>query len=215
VIKQLLSRNSPDVVCLTESHSSFLDGGHQIEAEAYCGYQLIGDRRKVLLWSRHPWSNVDAIGDPSMPGGRFVRGQTRTPIGELTVIGICIPWNAAHVSSGRRDSSRWQEHARFLEGMHGILTRVGRRAVALGDFNQTIPRSRQPLAAFEALDAAFAANFRIATTNVRDQSDRSAIDHVFSALDLKCDVQDILPARHEGRRLSDHFGSVAALRTVP
>ena len=39
-----------------------------------------------------PWERVDDLGVDSLPPGRFVSGVTRTSLGELTVVGVCIPW---------------------------------------------------------------------------------------------------------------------------
>ena len=61
--------------------------------------------RKVVLWSRDPWERVDDLGHSSMPPGRFVSGVTRTPVGEVTVMGICIPWFGSRTET-RRGSER-------------------------------------------------------------------------------------------------------------
>ena len=83
----------PEVVCLTETHDGLLSqDGHTICSQPDYGYTLKEDRRKVMLWAREPWDQVDDVGIDSMPPGRFVSGVTQTSVGEVTVIGICIPW---------------------------------------------------------------------------------------------------------------------------
>ena len=79
-----INQHSPEIVCLTEAHVGFLQGGHAICAGADYGYGIQKSRRKVLLWSRSPWEHVDNIGDARLPPGRLVSGVTRTSLGELT-----------------------------------------------------------------------------------------------------------------------------------
>ena len=69
--------------------------GHVVSSEADYGYEAPNSRRKVLLWSREPWGDIDETGHLDMPPGRFVRATTRTSAGELTVMGVCIPWSGS------------------------------------------------------------------------------------------------------------------------
>ena len=75
-----IDREAPDIVCLTESDIRLLAGmpGHTIHSQPD-GVKGIDNLRKVLLWSREPWEQVDDFGVDSMPPGRFVSGVTRTP----------------------------------------------------------------------------------------------------------------------------------------
>ena len=88
-----IDREAPDIVCLTESDIRLLAGmpGHTIHSQPD-GVKGIDNLRKVLLWSREPWEQVDDIGSDSMPPGRFVSGVTRTPLGDVTILGVCIPY---------------------------------------------------------------------------------------------------------------------------
>ena len=100
--ERLLSRDA-DRIYGTEGFAGLLpEDGHRTLSDPDFGYATRDDRRKGLLWSRWPWDRVDSIGLPELPGGRLVRGQRSTPVGESTVIGVCIPWRLAHVSTGRR-----------------------------------------------------------------------------------------------------------------
>ena len=56
---------------------------------------------------------------PSLPPGRFVSGVTRTPLGEVTVVGICIPWFGCRTEAYRASErkARWQDHEAFLDGL--------------------------------------------------------------------------------------------------
>ena len=75
-----IDREAPDIVCLTESDIRLLAGmpGHTIHSQPD-GVKGIDNLRKVLLWSKEPWEQVDDFGVDSMPPGRFVSGVTRTP----------------------------------------------------------------------------------------------------------------------------------------
>ena len=79
--------------------------------------------RKVMLWSREPWERVDDLGHGSMPPGRYVSGITRTPVGEVTVIGTCIPWRGS-----RAEARRESERKRLLGGPRTLPGRSFRAA---------------------------------------------------------------------------------------
>ena len=38
----------------------------------------------------------------------------------LTVVGVCIPWRDAHMPSGRKNRSQWQEHKAWLAGFESL-----------------------------------------------------------------------------------------------
>ena len=74
VMKQILHDASPDVCSFTEAYLDNLPHqGEVISAVADYGYDN-GEpqRRKVVLTSIYPWSEVDVIGHPDLPPGRFV-----------------------------------------------------------------------------------------------------------------------------------------------
>lgn len=143
----------PDVVCFTEVVRSTLPTGYGIESEADYGYGVQPERRKVVLWSRWPWQDADYVGDPALPSGRFVSGITAG----VRFIGVCIPWRDAHVRSGRRDRKPWHDHVAYCEGLRSIVKHYAQQSEPvcfLGDFNQCIPRFRQPKTVFAALQDA-------------------------------------------------------------
>lgn len=91
-ILEIIEARRPDLACLTESQLDLVPtGGHVISSTADYGYPGPSERRKVVLWSRHAWTDVDVEGDPTLPSGRFVRATTETPIGPIEVVGVCIP----------------------------------------------------------------------------------------------------------------------------
>ncbi len=146
-IRNILSAPDCDVLCVTEGDAGILPkDGHVIDAGTDWGYPLpkaSPGRRKVLLWSKRPWTPVFDRLQHELPGGRLVAGVTETPIGKVTVVGACIPWRDAHVNSGRRDRERWQDHLVWLTGFERLAYAKARwRTVVLGDFNQRIPKGK-------------------------------------------------------------------------
>ena len=101
-IRRRISQHTPDIVCLTDTHTGLLSPDeHIIYSQPDSRYGPKENRRKVLLWSSQPWERVDDLGHNSMPPGRFVSGETRTPVGEVTVVGICIPWFGSRTETRR------------------------------------------------------------------------------------------------------------------
>ena len=78
---KILSRiegHAPEVVCLTETDVGLLSQrGYTICSQPDAGYGIKMSRRKVILWSRAPWDEVDDVGLDSMPPGS-VRGWSHT-----------------------------------------------------------------------------------------------------------------------------------------
>ena len=188
--------------------------GHSICAQANWGQPCKKGqegRRKVLLWSRAPWQPVADVGHASLPPGRFVSGVTQTSVGEVTVIGVCIPYSASRVGPpwNRR---MWQDHEEYLAGLAGLLKRAPRtRLVVVGDFNQRIgQRSATPLRLRAALQSTLGPNLLIATAGLGFQG-RRTIDHIALSQDLAAESLGVISNVHQDSDLSDHFGVVADL----
>mgnify|MGYP001486934807 CR=1 FL=1 len=207
-LRHRIFATNPHVICLTEAYTDFLPAfGHVVAASPDHGYPIKEGRRKVLLWSRKPWRNIDQIGDEDMPSGRFVAARTETPIGEIDVIGVCIPWAAAHVSTGRKDRQRWDDHLQYLAGLNRVLAGRDRRTIIAGDFNQRIPRRGAPQAVYDALDSTVLRFFAVPTMGRIAPLDELAIDHIAHSSDLVSrSVTGLSHLVEGGPRLSDHFG---------
>lgn len=213
-----LAAHTPEIICLTEAYRDVLSGlgGYQLEAEADYGYPMVEGRRKVLLWSRTPWTRTDMVGAAELPPGRFVAGRTSTALGEIDVIGMCIPWRDAHVSSGQRNRAPWEDHCAYLAGLRSILAERNGPAIMLGDFNQQVPRSRAPRAVFGALEQALGTRLKIATSGPLPPLGLSSIDHV--ALSLELEAAEITALDHrddQGKLISDHFGLAVRVERHP
>ena len=214
-----IDRHIPEVICLTETHERLLSQhGHTISSRPDYGYKVTQGRRKVILWSREPWVQVDAFGIDTMPPGRFVSGVTQTSLGGVAVIGICIPWFGSRTEAKRKLERRvpWEDHEQYLAGLAEVLGRASvKRLIVMGDFNQTMGLGgRACLELRLALQKAFLPNMTIATSELAFQGRRS-IDHIALSDDLAVGSLGVISNIHEGRKLLDHFGVVAVLASQP
>ena len=210
-----IDRHAPEIVCLTETDVRLLSQrGYTICSQPDAGYGIKINWRKVILWSREPWDEVDDVGLDSMPPGRFVAGVTQTSLGKVTVIGVCIPWFGSRTEARRKAERkmRWEDHEQYLVGLTEILGRApAKRMIVMGDFNQAIgtgSRARPELRL--ALKKAFPASMEIATSELAFQG-RKSIDHIALSDDWAVGSLDVISNIYEERKLSDHFGVVADL----
>ncbi len=203
----------PDVICFTEVVRNLIPEGYRIEADPDYGYSHHGERRKVILWSKNPWTEVDAIGDDEMPTGRFAKGMT----GGICFVGVCIPWRDANVNGGRRDRIPWQDHLAYCRGLGRLLDRYSADETptcVLGDYNQRIPRVSQPIKVAKALVDAIPADFRIVTEGMKDSDGKDIIDHITVSQGLSVSMTRIVPRyASDGTRLSDHVGVYTTLES--
>ena len=212
-----IDRHAPEIVCLTETDIGLLSKrGYTICSQPDAGYGIKMGRRKVILWSREPWDEVDDVGLDSMPPGRFVAGVTQTSLGKVTVIGVCIPWFGSRTEARRKAKRkmRWEDHEQYLVGLTEFLGRVpAKRMIVMGDFNQAIGTSGRARPELRlALKKAFPASMKIATSELAFQGSKS-IDHIALSDDWVVGSLDVISNIYEERKLSDHFGVVADLST--
>ena len=199
VIKDKLTATNCHILCVTEGCAGILPaGGHVIDAGAYWGYKVEKRRRKVLLWSKRPWTpHAHALGLDELHQGRFVAGTTETVSGEhLTVIGVCIPWRDSLVKPCKL--LPWDDHERWLAGFGKVRYRFPySRTVVLGDFNQRMPNRRitkgkyVPKRIHDALLRAFD-GFQFATEG-KFPGCRRAIDHIAHTPDLSGNCIKVWP----------------------
>lgn len=215
ILKEIRNRD-PEVVCMTESYIDFLPIGHTITSGEDYGYNIIPGRRKVMLWSKSPWKDIDGVGNETLPGGRFVSGVTSTSLGDIRFLGVCIPWRDTHVRTGRKDKAMWEEHISYLNGFKEILgENTGTTTIILGDFNERIPKSGQPVKVYNQLMSTIPDKINIATTGTIPIVEKQTIDHV-------CHTKDILPRSvsaidnqtKDGQLISDHFGIVVDFKSM-
>ena len=212
-ILRRIELHDPEIICLTETDIGLLSGcGHIISSQEDYGYRLKEGRRKVLLWSKRPWAKVDDLGRASMPPGRFISGTTETSMGEVTVVGICIPWSGSRVRWTTEKRRMWEDHREYLDGLAEVLRSLSsRRLIVMGDFNQRIGQSATvPAGLRSALQETMPDDITIATSAVGLRGHRS-VDHIALGDDLTVESLGLIDNQDKGRQLSDHFGIYAYL----
>ena len=142
------------------------------------------------------------IGSPDLPTGRFVSGVLSFGINYLKVIGVCIPWSGAHVRTGRKDRKLWQDHNLYLEQLSLITKSSTLPLLVAGDFNQRLPRQRQPIHSYKLMTAAFQ-GMKIHT---EDFTEPAIIDHIATTRNFSMIDRRIIFRNQDGVRLSDHDG---------
>ena len=195
---------SPDIAILTEAWVDHLGSDFQHTDAGPTGIaHLRKEERKVVIASRWPITKVRV--DLDVPtAGRFVSAAVETPEGLLTVIGICIPWFASRVKSG--EAKNWEDHRTFLQSLLPVLREaIQGPCLVAGDFNQRIPRSRQPREVAEMLEEAFD-GYAIVTAGEQVETGRTLIDHI--AISPSLHSSDIASWRGDadGKKMSDHDG---------
>ncbi len=108
------------ILVLTESTDDLVPaGGYVARGGPDWGYEERPSRRKVLLWSR--WPVTDVSNEISEPGGRHVSATVLSPIGPVRVHAVCVPWSMAHVSGGHENRKPWEDHITFLNALGEVL----------------------------------------------------------------------------------------------
>ena len=220
ILNRIYRDHDPDIVCLTEADVRLLvdSGGHVVTSQpdglmAKEGTAL----RKVVLWSREPWRCVDDRGHDGLPPGRFVAARTRTPIGEVTVMGVCIPWDGSRTKWTNDGIVRkmWEDHRRYIDVLGDLLKRAPtERFVLAGDFNQQVGQYYSaPRKHTEALHAALSERMLIATAALGFDG-RRVIDQIAVSADMAAEALALISKYHAGRRLTDHVGVVADLTAL-
>ena len=214
-----ISQHNPEVACLTEAdHRLLSQQGYTICSQANYGYAISEGRRKVMLWSENPWEQVDDVGMDSLPPGRLVAGSTQTSLGQVTVVGICIPWFGSRTRDKRKE--RWEDHGDYLVGLTEILERMtGWHLIVIGDFNHIVGQidgkgRRAPRELQLALQDAFSPNLAIVTSGLALEG-RGSIDHIALSADLELESLGAISNIQEGKKLSDHFGVFAQVSALP
>ncbi|MDX6766028.1 MAG: endonuclease/exonuclease/phosphatase family protein [Candidatus Methylacidiphilales bacterium] len=206
LIQGCIAALDPDVIGFTETVIQMVPEGYRIESDPDYGYKNEADQRKVILWSKSPFTEIDIVGDADMPTGRFVSGVSDG----IRFIGVCIPWRDAHVRNGKKNRRQWEDHLAFCAGLASVLARSSSQSVPiclLGDFNQRIPIASQPIHVYDALARAIPSNMKIITEGIRDENGGQLIDHIAVSQSLTASTPQIVSRySSDGTELSDHVG---------
>lgn len=205
-IAAIIEQFKPDIFVLTEGCADLLPkSGHVIDGGINWGYERRDDRnRKVLMWSKNHWRNVDQLGSHELPPGRFISGTTQTVLGEMKIVGVCIPWQSAHTTSGLKNRKAWEDHEVYLTHLAPLITPEGIPLIVAGDFNQRIPKGRQPHRIYEQLIETFK-NLSVGTAQINEPP---LIDHITHSQHLRVDRVSIIRDTDQYGTVSDHRGAV-------
>jgi endonuclease/exonuclease/phosphatase family metal-dependent hydrolase len=203
-ISAILQTAGADIAVVTEGVRELLPStGIAADAGGDWGYKPQPARRKVIVWSRHPL-RLDFAGVEGATCGRLAVATAETANGPVRVVGVCIPWRDAHVNTGRADAKPWSEHMDFLDRLQVLLADLDRvPTVIAGDFNQRIPRGRQPIRVAERLQDVLG-DWMIHTAGALPNGPH--IDHIATNRELVLESTRDWPAFDHLGRLSDHAG---------
>lgn len=217
-VKQRIDQWNADVICLTEAYPQTLPKQGETITSGLSGW---GDHegygaRKVLLWNKFGWQDVDPVGSYKLPEGRFISGITRIQELNLRVVGMCIPYHGYrnHAKWGDKQKSRWQGACEYLEALrHDVLVHkpYATHSILLGDFNLQIPAKNYPYPS-ENVNALREETFKgwfISTAGEIDDPvlDKRFIDHVALTPDFEVKSRIFISRFDEaGGTLSDHNG---------
>lgn len=208
-IKEIIKSFNPDVVCLTECYDDFFDYGHTACSQESYGYPIKQGRRKVLLWSKEFFSDTDEIGNSEFPSGRFIKATTRIQSHEFDIIGVCVPWRAAHVTTGRKDRQPWEDHITYLKALEEyLLNKVKKPTFLIGDFNQTLEKTVQHHLAYKQFVNTIK-HFSPNPNGIQSVGQFRQIDHIFCSKSISIQRIQNIPAIQDGLCLSDHHGLYA------
>ena len=216
--RKLISGYDADVICLTEARAETMpNDGHSISSEL-SGAGNIENRgaRKVVLWCRGGWTNVDTLGSARLPKGRFASATTTINGLDWNVVGMCIPYHGYrnHKKLGDGRKRNWQGACEFLDALREEILpqpRFQNRTILLGDFNLQIPPKNYPYRnspVNRKREATFA-GWSIPTAGEWDDPalDKRFIDHVALTPDTRVEsMRFVCRFSAESTRLSDHNG---------
>ncbi len=209
-ISSILQSVDADVTVVTEGvRELFSAKGSVVDAGDNWGYGPHPARRKVMVWSRYPVT-LNMVGTKGATRGRLAEALVETPAGPVRILGVCIPWRDAHVSTGRKDASPWSEHLDYLDRLEVLLSELDDAipTVIAGDFNQRIPRDRQPIRVAERLGEVLA-DWRIHTAGALPNGPH--IDHIATNRRFAPESVSDWAASDQLGRLSDHAGVICRL----
>jgi hypothetical protein len=185
-------------------------GGFAISAPGIAWSAQDDSERKVLLWSRTSWRDVQLI-DALEVTGSAITGLTSLGKTTVRVVGLCIPYHFANPLGQHPRAKMWSQHERFLQDLQPLLNkwRQDGPVIVVGDFNRRIPRAWGPKRSYALLEDAFE-HYEIVTSGVLDGISDRAIDHIAFSGGFSVRTVFGRPAEtSDARKRSDHFGVFA------
>ena len=217
-LHQLVASYDADVICLTEALPELMpEGDGTVKSHLSDWKPEARGARKVVLWSRFGWTDVDKTGSRNLPEGRFVRATTTLEGTDLTFVGMCIPYREHRTKEkfwGTKKKGRWDGACEYLDALREDIlgqTDFRQRTILLGDFNLEIPPRGYPgknEVVNQKREATFS-GWTMPTGGVWDDPalDRTFKDHIALSPDIRARPPQFF-SRFDADKseLSDHNG---------
>ena len=217
-LRQLVISHDADVICLTEAFPELMpDGGETVTSNLSEWKHEARGARKVVLWSRFGWTDVDRRGSENLPEGRFVRATTTVEGTDLSFVGMCIPYDRYRTNEkrwGSKKKNRWEGACEYLDILREEVleqAKFQQKAILLGDFNLQIPPKGYPgknSMVNQKRKATFS-GWTMPTAGVSGVSalDKPFIDHIALSPDIRSRAPQFFSRFDvDGTQLSDHNG---------
>ena len=217
-VRQFVLGYDADVICLTEAFPALMPEGGETVTSNLSGWRAEErGARKVVLWSRFGWTDVDKEGAENLPEGRFVHATTTVEGTALSIVGMCIPYHGYRTDEkhwGLEKKNTWEGACEYLDVLRkDILGRedLQRKSILLGDFNLQIPPRGYPGKSSKVnqkREATFS-GWTIPTAGNFDNPalDKPFIDHIALSPDTRSGPPQFFSRFDtDGTQLSDHNG---------
>lgn len=216
-IRARLASLDADLLCLNEAFPFDVPGEHESARVITSGLSdwrpEAKGARKIVLWSRAGWDEIDSEGSPLLPEGRFVSGQLRLEDRGVRVLGIAPPYHAYRTSErwGARRRRVWQGSEEYWQALAvDVLPHVCAPALIAGDFNVQFPPIRYPPAHSDVfrLSETALSGWAVATAGIPVDGrnlDKPLVCHVAHTPDVEVlDCSVLSRFDDDGLELSDH-----------
>ncbi len=182
-------------------------GGHEISAAGIPWSPHSETERKVVLWSRSQWGDVQCPEDIAAFGG-VISGETEANGIRYRVIGLCIPYASASPLGQHPKRRMWEQHKDFLNALSLYIPSLDLSVptITLGDFNRTIPSSWGSKSAYAYL-IEILTDFAVLTAGLADEQGKRSVDHICVNFDYsKLEIASLWRGAENGKKRSDHSG---------
>lgn len=207
----------PDVAILTETWLGYTRkmGGHEVSVFGGVWSPTDPNERKILLWSKTPFTDVVECKFEGSEVGRILAATTTISSGPVRLIGVCIPYHAANPNKTTKPVKMWSEHRYYLAELAKFVAQQSSSAplIIAGDFNQRIPNAFPPkdvqLSLLNSLGQT-----RLLTGGEISEQKTQVIDHLSASSHFQLEGLEIVEPTLIGKTpVSDHKGVLLRLNS--
>jgi Endonuclease/Exonuclease/phosphatase family len=213
--RDIIFQNKPDVAIFTEIWSGYIQkmGGHEVSVFGGVWSRTDSNERKILLWSKTPFTDVDECIFEGSAVGRIVAATTTIPSGSVRVIGVCIPYHAANTRRIPNPMKMWSEHRYYLIELAKFISQQNPSIplVIAGDFNQRIPSTFPPKDVQQSLLNSLGQT-KLLTSGEIGEKKTKVIDHLSASSHFQLKGLEIIQPTLIGKTaITDHIGVLLRL----